>query len=81
MHWNRYASSDHHNLTHKQLETHGFLQSIVATDVVVLKHQAISIHSADKFFIALTILAQKYHSKGYKKMKVYFRKKKNYPVV
>ena len=34
-------------LTHKQLETHGCVLSIVATDAMVLKHQAISIHSAE----------------------------------
>ena len=32
---------------HKQLETHGCIFSTVATDALVLKHQAISIHSAD----------------------------------
>ena len=39
-------------LTHKQLETHGCLLSTVATDVLVLKHQAISIHIADHIPIA-----------------------------
>ena len=34
-------------LTHKQLETHGFVLSNVATDDLVLKHWGISIHSAD----------------------------------
>ena len=34
-------------LTHKQLETHGCVLSTVATDVLVLKHQAITIHTAD----------------------------------
>ena len=34
-------------LTHKELETHGYALSTVATDALVLKHQAISIHSAD----------------------------------
>ena len=34
-------------LTHKQLETYGCLLSTVATDALVLKHQGISIHSAD----------------------------------
>ena len=33
--------------THKQLETDGFVLGTVATDALVLKHQAISIHSAD----------------------------------
>ena len=34
-------------LTHKHLETHGSVLSTVATDALVLKHQAISIHIAD----------------------------------
>ena len=42
-----------HQLTHKQLEMHGCILSTVATDVLVLKHQAISIHSADLMSIAL----------------------------
>ena len=32
--------------THKQLETHGCILPTVATDTLVLEHQAISIHSA-----------------------------------
>ena len=40
-------NSAHQWLTHKQLETHGYVLSTVATDVLVLKHQGISIHSAD----------------------------------
>ena len=35
------------HLTHEQLETHGSILSTVATDALVLKHQIISIHSAD----------------------------------
>ena len=34
-------------LTHKQLEIHGCVLSTVATDALVLKYQAISVHSAD----------------------------------
>ena len=34
-------------LTLKHRETHGCVVSTVATDALVLKHQAISIHSAD----------------------------------
>ena len=33
--------------TRKQLEIHGYVVNIVANNVWVLKHQAISIHSAD----------------------------------
>ena len=35
------------SLTFKHWETHGCVVSTVATDVLVLKHQAISIHNAD----------------------------------
>ena len=38
-------------LTHKQLEIGGCKLSPVDTDGLVLKHQAISIHSADKIDI------------------------------
>ena len=34
--------------THKWLEMHGCELSTVATDALVLKHHAISIHSVDK---------------------------------
>ena len=34
-------------LTHKQLETNAYIISTVATDAMVLKHQAISIYNAD----------------------------------
>ena len=40
-------------LTLKRRETHGCIVSTVATDALVLKHQAISIHNADKTFIVL----------------------------
>ena len=42
------------NLTHKQLETHGRVLSSMATDALVLKHQAISLYNADYTFIALS---------------------------
>ena len=35
------------HLTHKKMEMHGCLLTTVATDALVLKHQAISIHNAD----------------------------------
>ena len=35
------------DLTPKHRETHGCVISTVATDALVLKHQAISIHNAD----------------------------------
>ena len=41
------------SLTHKQLETHGCVLSTVATDGLVLKHRAISIHRSDWIFIIL----------------------------
>ena len=34
-------------LTHKYMEMHGCMLSAVVTDILVLKHQAISIHSPD----------------------------------
>ena len=37
----------------KQLEMHEWLLSNVATDALVLKHKAISSHSADTIFIVL----------------------------
>ena len=40
-------------LTHKQLETYKGILSPVATDALVLKHQDISIHSADQLSIGL----------------------------
>ena len=40
-------------LTHKQLEMHGYIISIVATDALVLKHQAINIYNADYISIVL----------------------------
>ena len=41
------------NLTHKQLEMHGCQLSTAATDALVLKNQAISIHSAEWILIVL----------------------------
>ena len=40
-------------LTLKLLEIHGCVLSTVATDALVLKHQAISTHIAEKMFIVL----------------------------
>ena len=42
------------SVTYKQLQTHGWLLSTVATDAMVLKHQTIigSIHNADHISIA-----------------------------
>ena len=34
-------------LNHAMLEAHGYAFSIVSTDALVLKHQAISTHSTD----------------------------------
>ena len=41
------------SLTHKQLETHWCILSTVATDGLVLQHQAINSHGADQIFIVL----------------------------
>ena len=51
--WSVYWSHWSRNLTHKHLEMHG---CIIST---VLKHQAISIHSADFVFIMLTNIDKK----------------------
>ena len=40
-------------LTHKQPEMNGCIISTLATDVLVLRHQAISIYSADSSFIVI----------------------------
>ena len=40
-------------LSHKQRERLAYIISIVATDGLVLKHQAISVHSAELIFILL----------------------------
>ena len=39
--------------THKRCKSHECILSAVATDALGLKHQAISIHSADQIFIVL----------------------------
>ena len=51
--WYSYKYLKSKVLTHKGLEMHGWILSIVATDALVLKHQGISIHSAHKISIAL----------------------------
>ena len=48
-------------LTLKHRETHVCVVSTVATDALVLKHQAISIHNADLTFI----LFDQFHIKKY----------------
>ena len=45
--WCIYSSLRPSELTLKHRETHGCVVSTVATDALVLKHQAISIHNAD----------------------------------
>ena len=42
-----------------QLEPHGCIFSTVATDALVLKHQANNIHSADK----MHIISDQFHTK------------------
>ena len=48
-------------LTPKQVEMHECILSTVATDALVLKHQAISTHSADKKSMYCTSFISKYH--------------------
>ena len=43
-------------LTHKQLEMHECLLSIVDTDALVQMHQGISIHCTDWIFIVLDLV-------------------------
>ena len=45
--------SDPNVLTCRLLETDGFIVTTVATDALVLEHQAISIHSAGQVIIVL----------------------------
>ena len=47
---------NHGFLTLKQQETQGCVVSTVATDVLVLKHQAISTHKLTKQFLCIEIL-------------------------
>ena len=58
------------SLTHKQLEMHGCVISIVATDVLVLKHQALGFNSAD--LLNYQRFIQKYYI--YKKLSLHFGK-------
>ena len=61
----------------------GCVLSSVATDVLVLKHQAISIYSADQISTALDKFQTKYHihsDNNIRKLNEVL-KKKNYPVV
>ena len=46
-------------LTHKQLEQHGCIPSTLATDALVLKHQAIITHSADEYSLHWNNFMQK----------------------
>ena len=48
--------------THKQPETHGCILTTVATDALVLKHQAISIHIGDQISIAFDQFQTKWHT-------------------
>ena len=45
--WNIERNILQYHLTHKQMETHGHIFSNVFTNMVVLKHRADSIHSAE----------------------------------
>ena len=63
-------------LTHKQLEMHGCKFRTFATDAMVLKHQAISTHTADYIFIVLEQFHVKYHgySEQYYWIKSFFER-------
>ena len=49
-------------LTNKQLEMHRCILSTLGTDALLLKHQAISTHSAEKYSLCWTSFIQKYRS-------------------
>ena len=49
-------------LTHEHLEMLVCIISIVATDALVLKHQGISIHTADYYSFYWISCIQKYHN-------------------
>ena len=52
-------------LTHKHLEMHVCILNTVATDALVLKQQAISIHSADPIFFVLDQFhTEQFHLQG-----------------
>ena len=53
------ATCLHWVLTDKHLEMHECILSTVATDALVLKHQAISIHSTDQLYSAFNQFHQK----------------------
>ena len=48
----------------KELEKHGCVLSTVATDALVLKHQAICIHITDKMLMYWTGFIPKYYIKS-----------------
>ena len=54
--WSGALAPLYKHLTHEQLETHGCVFTIVATDALVLMHQASSIHSADWIFVILDLI-------------------------
>ena len=47
------------DLTHKHLQKHGCVSGTVATNVLVLKHQSISIHSAETYALYSTSFIEK----------------------
>ena len=53
------ASLGHDELTHTQLEMPGYVLSTLAADAFKLKHQAISIQSADE----ILIVSDQFHTK------------------
>ena len=61
VHWCIYAALGWDELTPKQLEMDWGVLSTVSSDALVLKHQTISVHSADKTFIAL----DQFHTQNY----------------
>ena len=69
-------------LIHKPLETHGCLICTVATAALVLKHQAISIHSTVYLLCWASFVQKTQHSMRTKlESEIKLKKKKKYPVV
>ena len=72
-----HQNSQEVTLTLKHRETHGCLFKTVATDALVVKHQAISIHSVDKYLLYLSAFTPQYLilNERHEKVELHFEKK------
>ena len=64
-------------LPHKRQEMHGRIISTVATAALVLKHQAISSHSADEIFI----VPDQFHTKILYLLQKHLRIKSHFEII